>query len=223
MVADAPWGSMAHRTDVRLGVMLAAGLVAGLVTGVLGSWPAAPVVGWAVAALVYTVWVWLVIGRMAAADTASHALREDPSRAMSDLLVVVAAVASLGAVALVLVQARGTAGGEKATYAGLAVAGVALSWLLVHTLFTLRYARLYYAGDHGAGRTGGINFNQDALPQYTDFAYLAFGIGMTFQVADTDLCTHTIRAVALRHTLLSYLFGSVILATTINLVIGLAG
>jgi len=68
---------------------------------------------------------------------------------------------------------------------------------------------------------GGVNFNQDAPPRYLDFAYLAFTIGMTFQVSDTDLQTGSIRATALRRALLSYLFGAVILATTINLFSGL--
>jgi uncharacterized membrane protein len=67
-----------------------------------------------------------------------------------------------------------------------------------------------------------VDFNQDDPPRYADFAYLAFTIGMTFQVSDTDLKTTEIRATALRHALLSYLFGSVILAATINLIAGLA-
>jgi uncharacterized membrane protein len=102
--------------------------------------------------------------------------------------------------------------------AALAVGSVALSWLLVHTLFTLRYARLYYRG-----AVGGINFNQAEPPQYTDFAYLAFTLGMTFQVSDTNIQNHEIRSTALRHSLLSFVFGSIILATIINLVAGLSG
>jgi uncharacterized membrane protein len=96
------------------------------------------------------------------------------------------------------------------------VLSVVLSWTLLHTLFTLRYARLYYEG-----ADGGIEFNQTEPPSYGDFAYLAFTLGMTFQVSDTNLKTHLIRMTALRHGLLSYLFGSVILATMINLVAGL--
>ena len=95
----------------------------------------------------------------------------------------------------------------------LAVASVALSWFTVHILFMLRYAQLYYTGPDG-----GVNFNQDAPPRYLDFAYLAFTIGMTFQVSDTDLEKSAIRAAALRHALLSYLFGAVILAATVNLI-----
>ncbi|WP_241972941.1 DUF1345 domain-containing protein [Cryobacterium sp. TMT2-14] len=100
--------------------------------------------------------------------------------------------------------------------AAAAVLSVGLSWILVHTLFTLRYASLYYSGPDG-----GVDFNQVVPPSYGDFAYLAFTIGMTFQVSDTSLQTHAIRMTALRHSLLSYLFGSFILATLINLVAGL--
>jgi uncharacterized membrane protein len=111
-------------------------------------------------------------------------------------------------------SAQGTA---KAALAGLAILSVALSWLMLHTLFTLRYALLYYQDKP----EGGVDFNQQEPPRYSDFAYLGFTLGMTFQVSDTDLQTTTIRATALRHALLSYLFGAIILATTINLIAGL--
>ena len=75
---------------------------------------------------------------------------------------------------------------------------------------------LYYTGP-----VGGVSFNQSAPPGYVDFAYLAFTLGMTFQVSDTDLQTPAIRATALRHALLSYVFGVVIVAATINLVVAL--
>lgn len=198
--------------------MLVTGIVAATLTGTLGSWSYAPVVGWAAASLVYTTWVWFVIGRMNAKETASNALREDPSRPISDLLVLMGSLASLGAVGLVLIEARQSDGARQGVLAGLAVASVVLSWLLLHTLFTLRYASLYYREGEG-----GIDFNQEESPQYTDFAYVAFSVGMTFQVSDTDLQDHAIRSTVLRHSLLSYVFGSVILATTINLVVGLTG
>ena len=88
---------------------------------------------------------------------------------------------------VVLVAASSAHGSREWALAGLAVGSVALSWVLVHTLFTLRYARLY----HSAG--GGVDFNQDEPPRYVDFAYVAFTIGMTFQVSDTDLKTTAIR------------------------------
>jgi uncharacterized membrane protein len=198
--------------------MLAAGVVATAVVAPVTSFIVAPVIGWAVAALVYSGWVWLIIGRMDAEATASHATEEDPSRATTDLLILGASLASLAAVAVILIAAHESTGAPQALLAALAVGSVALSWLLVHTLFTLRYARLYYRG-----AVGGINFNQSEPPRYTDFAYLAFTLGMTFQVSDTNIQTHEIRSTALRHSLLSFVFGSIILATIINLVAGLSG
>ena len=196
--------------------MLLGGLSGAVVTGLAGSWGYAPLTGWDVAALIFTVWVWLAIRPMSSSATATHATREDPGHAGTDLIVVIASVASLAAVGFVLVQASSAKGAAQDLLAGLGLASVALSWFTVHTLFTLRYARLYYTG-----KDGGINFNQDAAPRYLDFAYLAFTIGMTFQVSDTDLETPAIRHSALRHALLSYLFGAVILASTINLIAGL--
>jgi uncharacterized membrane protein len=131
--------------------------------------------------------------------------------------------ASLGAVAAVVVDSHTGGGGSDLGGALLALASMALSWLLVQTLFTPRYAELYYGTDGKAGTAvGGIDFNQEGPPQYTDFAYLASSLGMTYQVSDTALQNHVIRAEALKHSLLSYLFGTVILATTISLVISLA-
>jgi len=154
---------------------------------------------------------------MDAPTTQAHATADDPGRASSDVIVLVA-VASLAAVGVVLVKASSATGLTQGLLAGLGVLSVALSWFAVHTLFMLRYAMLYYLDP-----VGGIDFNQDEKPVYTDFAYLAFTLGMTFQVSDTDLKTHTIRATALRHGLLSYLFGAVILATTVNFLVSIAG
>jgi hypothetical protein len=85
-------------------------------------------------------------------------------------------------------------------------------------IFTLAYARLYYAEPRG-----GVNFNEETPPDYRDFAYLSFTIGMTFQVSDTNLETKEIRRTALRHALLSYAFGAGIIATTINLIATITG
>lgn len=203
-------------TAVRLGVAVLAGAVAGAVTAFVGSVKYAPAVGWDAAAAFLLVWTWLRVWPMGAAETAAHATREDPTRALSDIVLLSAAVSSLAAVGFFVIQAASAKGSTQDLLAGVGVATVALSWLLVHTTFTLRYAMLYYTG-----RDGGVDFNQSAPPRYSDFAYLAFTLGMTFQVSDTDLRTPAIRATALRHALLSYLFGAVILATTINLIAGL--
>ncbi|MBP2391279.1 DUF1345 domain-containing protein [Aeromicrobium fastidiosum] len=217
-----------HRYLARFVAMVVVAAVVGTGVTVLESWELGLVAGWAAACLLYVGWVWLVIGRMDAATTAEHARREDPARGVSELLILVASVASLVAVALLLVNARGESDTRSGALAGAALGGVALSWLLVHTLFTLRYAAQYYggeaySGEAHAGDVRDIDFNTEAPPRFTDFAYVAFSVGMTFQISDTDLRTSDVRSLVLRHALLSYVFGTVVVATTINLAISLAG
>jgi len=215
--------SPVHRSRLRFAVMLLAGLLAACTSGLSGRWVEAPAIGWSSAAVTYVLWVWIVIGPLDAAETRAHATSEDPSRRVTDLMILAANVASLAAVAAVVLDSHSNDGGSRLGGGLLALASVALSWMLVQTLFTVRYAGLYYSTEPRAGAAvGGIDFNQDEPPQYTDFAYLATSLGMTYQVSDTALKNHAIRAEALKHSLLSYLFGTVILAATINLVIGLA-
>lgn len=91
-----------------------------------------------------------------------------------------------------------------------------MSWTVLHTVSLLHYARLYYTAPEG-----GVDFNSDEPPEYSDFAYLAFTIGMTCQVSDTNLTSEPMRRAALGHALLSFVFGTFILAMTINAVAGL--
>lgn len=204
-------------SGLRFEAMALAGVVVALIVGFAVAWDLAPIAGWAAACVSYTGRVWVIVQGMDAEATRAHSTRENPARPVADLLVLGASVASLAAVAVVLVQAESQHGAERAILAAFAVASVALSWLMVHTLYLLRYARLYYRSPEG-----GIDFNQEAPPCYSDFAYLAFTLGMTFQVSDTNIGDTTIRRTILSHTLLSYVFGTVILATLVNLVAGLA-
>jgi uncharacterized membrane protein len=174
----------------------------------------APTACWIAFAALFLATTWRVVGGMDAAETATHATREDPTVGASSTILTVASVASLGGVALLLLGAHQ---GSRILEPALAVTSVVLSWFLVHTLYTLKYAALYYSGPDG-----GVDFNQKADPDYGDFAYLAFTLGMTYQVSDTSITSRDIRHAALRHGLLSYLLGAVVLASTINLVVGLA-
>ncbi|NIK62175.1 DUF1345 domain-containing protein [Kribbella shirazensis] len=210
-----PWWVSTH-SRTRLAVTLGAGLVAAVATGPTVGWTYAPLVGWDVTALLFVVWVWLTVRRMDPAESAAHATREDPGRALNDLILLIAAVASLGAIGYLLIQASSAGSAERNLLSGFAVASIAVSWFTVHTVYALRYTRLYYAEEEG-----GVDFHQDESPDYRDFTYLSFTIGMTFQVSDTDLQSREIRHAALRHALLAYLFGAVILAGTVNLVAGL--
>jgi uncharacterized membrane protein len=203
-------------TIPRLAVSVCVGAVAAVLTILLGNWRYAPSIGWDATAIVFCGWIWLAIWPLSAEQTAARATSLDPNRAIRDVIMLSASVASLAALGMVLVEAHAAAGMTRVLLALLAVLTVAMAWFSVHTIFTLRYALLYYARP-----VGGINFNQQERPDYRDFAYVALTLGMTFQVSDTNLETSEIRGTALRHALLSYLFGAVILAATVNLIAGL--
>lgn len=202
-------------TRVKLYVALGVGIVVAVVAAFFEVAHHAILTGWAAACLVYVVWIWSTVWRMNAEQTRSHATLEDPGRRTVDLVLTITALVSLFAVVWVLVEARSLKGGAQLAVALLAIVSIALSWVLVHTLYTLRYARIYYRRD------GGVDFNQKEPPQYSDFAYLSFTLGMTFQVSDTDITSTYLRRTIVRHTLLSYVFGTVIVAATVNLVAGL--
>jgi uncharacterized membrane protein len=202
----------------RLLVALAPGLVTGLVVGVTSRQiPAAVLGGWDVAAVVFTVWTWRAVWPLDQTGSARRAEREDPTQGLADVVLLSAAVVSLAAVAVVLVTGQDDKGAVLIVFLALAAVSVIASWAVVHTVYALKYARLYYVG-----RDGGIDFHGDHPPTYQDFAYLAFTVGMTFQVSDTEINSRVIRATVLRHSLLAYLFGAVILAATINLLAGLS-
>ena len=167
--------------------------------------------GWNLAAVIYLILVWGAVYRMNAEVTARLAGREDPSNPVAEVVVVAASIAALVAVGFALVRAGQATGGTRALLIGTGTVSVVASWLVLHTVFMLRYARSYYGQP-----LGGIEFNEADLPAYLDFAYFSFTIGMTFQVSDTNITTKAIRRLALHHALLSYLFGAVILAAAVN-------
>jgi uncharacterized membrane protein len=201
---------------VRVAAAALIGAGGGVVASVFTIWEAAILIGWDVAVVSLITWIWLALWRSDPQETKSHASREDLSIRLSEGIVLSSGVALLAAVGLVLIRAGNAVGGTKAYLIALGVLSVALSWALVHTVFTLRYARTYYSEP-----TGGIDFNEEDLPTYLDFAYLALTIGMTFQVSDTNLTSKPIRRIALGHAMLSYLFGAVIVALVINVVASL--
>ncbi|HUY30143.1 MAG TPA: DUF1345 domain-containing protein [Acidimicrobiales bacterium] len=207
-----------NRAGRRARVAGVAGVAAGAVSAAVVSWQAADLLGWDVAAALFLGGVWHRIGRLDAAATQAVATGEDPTVALADLLVVTAAIACIAGSGLALVKAAHLSGVAKASVVALAISSVVLAWATVHTVFTLRYARLYYTS-----APGGIDFNdrQDASPSFRDFAYVAFTIGMTFQVSDTAITRPVVRLTALWHALLSYLFGAVIVGLTINVVASL--
>ncbi|HEY3994801.1 MAG TPA: DUF1345 domain-containing protein [Mycobacterium sp.] len=199
---------------VRIFVAVALGIGVALVVGNAIGWRFA-IAGWITAAGVYVAWTQFIVLGMDAEQTCKWATREDPTRWVADVVILSASVASLGGVGYVVAAGAHSGGGALAS-AGLGILTVAASWLAVHTLYAVHYARLYYSDE-----PGGINFHDPEPPRFRDFAYVAFTVGMTYQVSDTEIGLTSIRATVLRHALLSYLLGAVVLAVTINLVAGL--
>lgn len=204
------------RVAARLVVALIVGVAVAVAVGATARWGYV-LTGWISGAAVYVGWTWIVVSGMDAQRTAAYATREDPTSAVSNAIVVFANVASLGGVGYLLI-AESSSGRRAVVATGVGVLSVVASWIMVHTLAMLRYARLYYSDQRG-----GIDFNQDDPPCYADFAYVAFTIGMAYAVSDTAIQTTPIRVTALRQALVSYLFGAVILAATVNLIAGVGG
>jgi uncharacterized membrane protein len=195
-------------------VSLAAGCIVGAAVTLLVSPELSVLAGWTVAAAIVLTWVWRASWHEDHQGTKRLAEEEGQSH-VADTVVLIAAVASLAAVVVALdSSSTHDAVGNAAVVLGVVV--VILSWALVNTVFAFKYARLYYAGGDG-----GIDFKQEAPPAYSDFAYLAFTVGMSFAVSETEPASTEIRRTALGHALLSYLFGAVVIAVAINLVTNL--
>jgi uncharacterized membrane protein len=202
------------RRRVVLGV--AAGIPIGVIAAVAGtSWSVAFLLGWDAFTLVFLVWVWSTIFWKDARATARLAVAEDDSRAAADTVILGATLVSLVAIVFTLAEAARSSGVEAVLLAGIAVTSIVLGWAAIQTTFTLMYARLYYTPP-----SGGIDFS-DGDPDYRDFAYTAFTIGMTYQVSDTSISQKRVRHIVTRHAILSFIFGTTIIAVAINAIANL--
>jgi uncharacterized membrane protein len=217
---------LSRHPSERLRVIVASviGVVVLVATAFAAPWQLAVLTGWNTTAITLLAWIWSSIACLTADQTRAVATREDNSHAASLLLLTVASTISLVVVILAFIEAERSRGTLQVLLNVSGVAGVLLSWTVVHTVFALRYAHLFYSHADGPG---GIDFPRDSpdaprsLPDYRDFAYVAFTIGMTFQVSDTDINSKPMRHMILAHALLSWLFGAIIVATTINLIANL--
>lgn len=195
---------------------VAGGAITAATLGVGAGWKAG-LIGWDSAVGFYLAWVWLEARRLDGQQTADHAVRDDMGRGVTDVALTAAAVLSLVAVVVVLSGAGKVKGFSEYLLVGLGIVSLLLSWLLVHTVYLLKYARRYYED------RGGVQFEGTNSPDYGDFAYLSFTVGMCYQVSDTGFTSSAMRRLALRHALVSYLFGAAILASAINIIAGLSG
>jgi uncharacterized membrane protein len=198
-------------------VSLAAGSAAGVVVGLLATWRLLPLVSWTVTVAVALTWVWRLSWPQDSEGTERLAEQENLTRS-TDVWLLTAAVASLAIVAVALMQSKDRQSAASVASVLLSVISVALSWALVNTVYAFKYARLYYFDEPDVA---GIDFKQESPPTYSDFAYLAFTVGMSFAVSETEPTSTRMRRVAVGHPQLSYVFGAGVLAVAINLVTNL--
>jgi uncharacterized membrane protein len=205
---------MSH-LSVKAAVAAVVGLVVAVGAALLGVPDLSPLLGWAVAATVFLAWAWSRAWPAGPERTRSLARHEDRSRKLVDTLIIVATFLSLVLVVFALVrsQQKDLVGSAAAL---LAVVGVVAAWALVNTVYAFKYARMYYIDDRHR-----FDFDQDEEPSYSDFAFTAFSIGMAYSASSITQSSTPSRRVAMGHALLSYFFGTFVVAVAINLVTGL--
>lgn len=197
---------------------VAAGAVMGVVVGLVADARLGPLAGWCTAGTLALVWAWRLCWPLDR-DGTERVAREESSSRVTDDAIVVACLASIVAVLVALTQSS-SQDPDAASVALiiLGVLGTMVAWALVNTVYAFKYARLYFVDQHEEG----LDFKQPASPRYSDFAFLAFTVGMSFAVADIEPTSSDVRRRALPHALLSYFFGTVLIAVAINLVTNLA-
>lgn len=205
---------MSH-LSVKAAVAAVLGLVIAGIAALLGVPDLSPLLGWTIASAVFLVWVWSRAWPADPEHTRSLARHEDESRKLVDSLIIVAAVLSLVLVVFALVrsQQKDPVGSAAAI---LAVIGVVAAWALINTVYAFKYARMYYLDDRHR-----FDFDQDEDPSYSDFAFTAFSIGMAYSASNITQSSTPSRRVAMGHALLSYFFGTFVVAVAINLITGL--
>jgi uncharacterized membrane protein len=204
-----------HRLSA--GVVLAA-VVFGLLDGRVER-SSQIIAAWDVFVLVDLALAWLVMTRVDPSDVRESTRLQDSSRTVIFALVLLAACAAFASVAFILGPSKTTGGGSLGLHVTLSVIAIVGSWFVVHTLFALRYAHLFYGRPEmtGDGQVRqGLLFPGTTSPNYLDFAYFSFVIGMTSQVSDVQICSGAIRHLALLHGILSFIFNVVILGLTIS-------
>jgi len=191
--------------------------------GQLRLWSGA-ISGWNAFAFVILALDWLTIWTTPQRKIRQIAQQQDLSRFVVFIFVVVAACAALFAVGFLIREHKDQPGGHFAVHLLLTLSTVISSWALLHTVYSLRYAHAFYGDSNDPGaktHAGGLIFPGDRPPNYFDFAYFSFVVGMTCQVSDVQITSRHMRRITLVHSVLSFAFNTIILALLINTVSGL--
>jgi uncharacterized membrane protein len=177
---------------------------------------------WDVFALTFTATCWIVFVTRSVADIRQYARQDDGSRTFVFVFILLASFFSMLLV-LLLMLSKEASQASMFLYIPVAVAGILFSWMMVHTMYTMHYAHMYYDDDEQDKNkhAEGLEFPNEEHPDYIDFAYFAFVIGMTFQVSDVEITSRKIRRVVLLHGLLAFGLNTFVVALAINFIAGL--
>jgi len=178
-------------------------------------------ISWNVFSLGMIIMSWITFSITTSQQIREQAKVQDSSRALIFSTVLISTFASFFAVVLLLLTKKEYKSTE-ALHLIIAIAGMLFSWVLIHTIFTLRYAHIFYGDDEVKPEThaAGLEFPDDKKPDYLDFAYFAFVVGMTFQVSDVEVTSKRLRRLVLLHGILSFGYNTIMIALTINLIAG---
>lgn len=178
---------------------------------------------WDIFSFSLLVLIWITFYTTPHRKIRQQAQRQDSTRGVIFILVLICTSISMLAVVLMIVT-RTASDSNRHVMVPEAICCMFFSWFLLHTIFAIRYSHMYYA-DHKIKKDtyiGGLNFPEESHPDFVDFAYFAFTIGMTFQVSDTEISSRSIRRLALWHGLISFGYNATIIALGVNIVAGLA-
>lgn len=201
-------------------------IVAVLVFGALQFTPlstiTAVIMAWDAFALSMIGMMWTLFFTASTSELKQIVKKQDEDISTIFAIVLVSVCVSFSA-AMILAFSPGNHNADELCRTIATVLAIASSWGLLHTIFTVRYAHLYYDESivKHQDSNNGIDFPNNEIPDYIDFAYFSFVIGMTFQVSDVTISSKTVRRYALLHSLISFVFNTVIVALTVNIIAGL--
>lgn len=175
------------------------------------------IIGWIIFSFSFLLMSWIILFTRPVGEIKRIASLEDGSKLFVSAMILVSSFAGMVAL-LLLMLSRDS---HQPYFLPVAIAGMLLSWMMVHTVFTFHYAHKYYDTDSNKTIKGGLQFPEENNPDYLDFAYFSFVIGCTFQVSDVTITSRNLRRLVLLHGLLAFGLNTFVVALTINLVAGL--